>query len=450
MAGGAERSSGLSGNRNWRLLFAGQAVSLIGDAVFDLTLVLWVGTVIAARFSWAPAAVSGVLVAASGPILVIGPIAGVYVDRWDRRRIMMTTDLIRAALVAVLIVVAVAGRHLPVGLQLAAVYGVVALASTASQFFNPARFAMIEAVVNERDRARAFSLAQASVSVASVIGPPLAAPLLIGAGVYWALVINALSFIVSFVSVRLIRLERSSERTAGSAEPKRFRTEFAEGIRFFAASPMLLVLAGALCIYTLGVGALNALDVFFVKDNLNASVSWLGFLTGGFGIGSIAGALLAAPAAKRISAARLFCMGLTLAGVIMIVYARMTLLPAGIVVLALGGIPVGAVSALVGPLVLKATPAGLIGRVTAVLNPLMQLAAIASMALAGFLASTVLLHMHVVLAGIHMHRIDTIFSVSALLMIASGLATLRPMLRAESAVPEGHGALVPESSRAEG
>lgn len=83
-------------------LWFGQAVSSIGDMVFSTTLMLWVATVLAKDESWAPAAVSGVLVAGGTAVLVVGPIAGVFVDRWDKIRTMLGTEVLRGGLVALL------------------------------------------------------------------------------------------------------------------------------------------------------------------------------------------------------------------------------------------------------------------------------------------------------------------------------------------------------------
>lgn len=65
----------LRGNRNWRLLWAGQAISAVGDMVFYVTALLWTATVIAKGEPWAPAAASGALIAAAVPAVVVGPIA---------------------------------------------------------------------------------------------------------------------------------------------------------------------------------------------------------------------------------------------------------------------------------------------------------------------------------------------------------------------------------------
>src|ERR1700737_2007664 len=87
-------------NRNYAKLWYGQAVSAVGDCVFGTTLVLWVSQVLASGRSWPPAAVSGILVAAAAAFALVGPVAGVFVDRWNRKSTMMRTEVIRAAMVA--------------------------------------------------------------------------------------------------------------------------------------------------------------------------------------------------------------------------------------------------------------------------------------------------------------------------------------------------------------
>src|SRR5205814_1292198 len=93
-------------NRNYARLWYGQAVSLIGDYVFDTTLVLWVGTVLLRGNRYAPAAVAGVLLAVAAATMLVSPLAGVFVDRWDNRRTMLVADVVRAGLVGLLAAVA--------------------------------------------------------------------------------------------------------------------------------------------------------------------------------------------------------------------------------------------------------------------------------------------------------------------------------------------------------
>lgn len=424
---------GLFANREWRRLWLGQSVSVVGDFVFDTTVILWVGTVIAKGQSWAPAAVSGVLVAASLPIFLVGPIAGVYVDRLNRRSLMLVTDALRTVVIALLLLVPATGGHLPVGVRLAAVYLAVAVCSGASQFFNPARMAVVASVVPKEHRQRAFSMAGASGNTAGIIGPPLAAPLLFGVGVQYALVLNAASFAFSFLLIRSLK-SLPTGRPAADRQPSTWFADFREGISFFVHSKVLMALLGSVTVYTLGVGALNVLDVFFVTDNLHSAASWLGTLGAAFAGGSLLGALLIGVIAGRFSDSRVYwvCMVATGAGIL--VYSRLTALPLGLGMMVALGLPVGAVNVVVSPLLLGVTPEKLLGRVVTVIGPVQQLASITTMALAGFLASTVLNGMSVRVAGLHFGPVDTIFGVAGLIMITGGLWAAR-LLRSPAPAP---------------
>jgi MFS family permease len=131
-------------------------------------------------------------------------------------------------------------------------------------FFAPARFATIgQVVTGDADRARAAGIGQATMAAAGIIGPPLAAPLLFVAGFQWALLVNALSFVVSYVAIRSIRLSAAAEQAPAH---QRARTEFMEGVRFFAGNRVLVALLGLIVVASLGTGAINSLTVFFVTS----------------------------------------------------------------------------------------------------------------------------------------------------------------------------------------
>src|SRR5205823_4297808 len=186
-------------NRNFALLWSGQIISIVGDFVFDTILILWIATLIAQVQSWAPLAVSGILLAASLPVFIIGPIAGVFVDRWDKRRTMLWTDAFRAILI-LLLLLPVGILHLPflaaiqltIFWQLGLIYSTVFLSSTCAQFFEPSLLALIGDIVDKPYHARATGRIQLMISLGGVIGPSLATLLFFRVGVYWALLLNAL------------------------------------------------------------------------------------------------------------------------------------------------------------------------------------------------------------------------------------------------------------------
>jgi MFS family permease len=119
-------------NRNFLLLWSGQVLSTFGDFLFGTTLILWMVTFIAPGRSWLPLTVSALILAQSLPRFLIQPLAGVFVDRWDKRRTMLWMDAIRAILISFLLVASgilpipfFPGGHLPLSWLLAIMYGVV-------------------------------------------------------------------------------------------------------------------------------------------------------------------------------------------------------------------------------------------------------------------------------------------------------------------------------------
>jgi MFS family permease len=433
----ASPTARLRQNRNWRLLWAGQAVSMIGDMVFYTTVMLWIATVIAKGEPWAPAAASGALMATAVPVLLLGPFAGVWVDRWDRRRTMLTADAARFALIACLLVVPLLGHHIPVAAQLAILYAVLVAASCFAQFFDPSRLAILGAIVPEADRAQASGQLSAAFSMSLIAGPPIAAPLLFGLGVQWALVVNAASFGVSFLCVRAIRV--AAEAIAEPGPRASFAAEFRAGLRFFMSNKLLVALGIGLMVATLGDGTVNSLAVFFVQHNLHVAAKWLGTVIGAAGAGAIVGALSTGVLARRVRPPQIFWIALVCFGIALVGFARTQILPAAIGVAVVIGFSAGLLNAASSPIILSVTPSRLLGRVNAVIGPVNQLASIVSMALVGFLASTVLRGFHQVIAGLTFGPYDTIFTVAGLLFTIAGLALIRPMGGTVQALPADPG-----------
>jgi MFS family permease len=422
---------GLRRNANWHRLWLAQAVSLTGDSVFDITIMLWVAVVLARGRPWAPAAASGVLIAAAVPVLAVGPLAGVWVDRWDKRRTMMAADASRVVVIASLLLVAAAGRKWPVPASLAVVYVVVAAENALAQFFNPSRLALLGQIITPADRPRAGGQLQATASTASIIGPPIAAPLLFVIGIQWAIMIDAASFLVSFAAIRSVRLPPGSGQLRSRAG---FRGEFTAGLRFFLASRPLIAMSAGVMIATLGTGALNALEIFFLRDNLHVTSAWLGTCWTAVGAGAVLGALLGGWAGSRIGPVRVLWGSNIAGGLLLLAYAGLTRIGPALAVLAAAGCAFGALSAAAPPIFLAVIPPDMAGRVMSVFTPLQQAANISSIALAGLLAGTVLHSFHARMLGITLGPVNTIFGVSAILITAAGLIMIRPLSAVSAAV----------------
>ncbi|MEW2623355.1 MFS transporter [Streptomyces sp. NPDC048106] len=410
-------------NPDYRKLWLGQLASQTGDFVFSTTLALWIGTVLLAGRSYAPVAVSGLAVAVAMGTLLVGPPAGVFVDRWDRRRVMMGADLVRAGLTGALTAVAfLPDGTLPDGAVLTAVYTTVFLATGAAQFFNPARFALIGDVVEPGQRARAAGIGQATQAIATIAGPPLAAPLLFTVGARWALLLNAVSFLASFAAVRTVRPARPgvAGKVVPADEVRDWRGEFTAGLRLVVRSRVVTALLVSVSLATVGTSALNSLNVFFVTQNLGVASRWYGTLEMALGFGLVAGALVAATVTDRLGASRVFSAGLVLTGLGVVVYSRLTGLGPALVVLVVVGLPLAGLNTALTPVLLSSVPQSHLGRVVAVLNPVQQLSALVGVSAAGWLAGTALHGLHAEVAGAHFGPIDSVFTSAGLLMVAGG------------------------------
>ncbi|HZU13684.1 MAG TPA: MFS transporter [Chloroflexota bacterium] len=408
--------------RTYTFLLAGQSVSVLGDFLFDTTLILWIAAGFARHQAWAPAAVSGVLLATAIPTIAVGLFAGVFVDRWNRRTIMLTCDAARATLITILIVGSglLPGErfHLAPIIQLALIYVTVALSTACGQFFLPARSAIIQRIVPAADLPKASSYSQVAMPLATLIGPPIAAPLFFALGPGWALAADAASFLVSFVAVWLAGINGAGDvRT----ERRGYAAELREGLSFLSGNRILVVVTVTAVIAMLGGGAINALDVFFVRQNLHASLSLYGLLGAGFGAGLLLGAILAPLVIERVGLLRSFWGAALAAGCVVIVYARADSFVWGLVLGFVAALPIAVLSVAVQPIVLRVTPNQMMGRVQAVLNPAISLATILSIGLAGIIDSTLLHGFHAHLLGLTFGPVDTIFTAGGILFLAGAL-----------------------------
>ncbi|HEX6820115.1 MAG TPA: MFS transporter, partial [Ktedonobacterales bacterium] len=279
------KKPGLLINRNFALLWSGQTISIIGDFAFSTTLAVWVFTLSLGQ-PWAPLAVTGVYIATALPMILIGPLAGVFVDRWNKRRTMLVMDVLSAILVAALlpltgIVPLGALAQLPgvgdtlgsilssilVGGQpsfewrLGTIYAVVFLVSGVGQFFAPSKTALIGDLVPDPLRGRAIGLSQASQSIALLLGTLIAPPLFVAFGAQWTLTFDALSFIVSYLAIRAISAPAAAS-SLRAGERGHVGRELVAGIRFSLRSRVLRTILIAAIIVMAGAGVTNSLDVF--------------------------------------------------------------------------------------------------------------------------------------------------------------------------------------------
>jgi predicted MFS family arabinose efflux permease len=366
-------------NRNFRLLAIGQAISNMGDFVYSTTLLIWVFVL-----THSAAAVSGVLIAQYLPVFLLGPIAGVFVDRWNRRRTMVVSDVTRAFISLLPLLV-------PLFLRLPTIYASVFLISAFSRFFMPARSGMLQVIVADEQQPQAASISQATFALSFIIGPAIASPLFFAVGPVIACIINAVSFLISAISVQAIRASKEDlhpyykpEIENASGGIKAVIHELFAGLKFVVQTRALLIVVILILIAMLGGGALNALDIIFVNQRLHVSTSLYGPLVAMGGLGTLLGAIGAGLLSKKIMPRHILAGGVFLLGLGLMIYAFQTQYILAIIVMFFTGIPQGGIDVGFTPILLGTTPRSLIGRVESVIETTMYGVSLISIALAGY------------------------------------------------------------------
>lgn len=411
-------------NRNYTLLWLGGTISLIGDVLFTMMLILWVGTLLQNQ-SAAPLAVSGVVLAASLPALLIGPFAGVFVDRWPKQRTMRIMDALRAVLVCALLPIS-GPLPLPLGLKLTIIYLVVAAVSGLSQFFTPATKAILKEVVPQEQLTRASALTVGAGVFSWAIGSACAGICYVSLGAGWAIALNAASFACSWVLVGRMRVS-AAERHA-SAQPtslRRVLTELREGLRFIQGRLQLRTILLTESLFSFGWGIVSVLAFFYITQNIHVPMSLFGFFSAVPAIGGILGTLLVDRAAGKFGATSVYARALLFAGVMVVVSTVPNQAIIDLVGFTLIGIATMQAEVLVGPLVLLATPEQMVGRVFSTLGTVTTLSSFLATFLSGYVSSTLLQGVIVHLPTGELNAINLLHIGAGVLIFVGGLHASR-------------------------
>jgi DHA3 family tetracycline resistance protein-like MFS transporter len=266
-------------HRDFRVLWAGMAVSLLGDGVFFVA-VAW------ETYSlWnAPAALSIVSIGMTLPMILFLLAGGVVSDRYNRRAVMACADAVRAVVVGAIAVLVLAG-----GLRFWELVVLVAVYSVGSAFFIPAFDAIVPELLPPDDLPGANALDQLVRPVALRLLGPVLGGVLVAASAGIAFLVDAVSFAASLVAV--LAISSASGVVAEKAQSP--LGALAEGFRFVRGRVWLwgTLLAAALT-YLVFLGPAEVLLPFVVKNGLHASAGTLGLVLAAGGLGAVGGALV--------------------------------------------------------------------------------------------------------------------------------------------------------------
>jgi predicted MFS family arabinose efflux permease len=375
-------------NSNFSALWTGQLISLFGDRVHQIGL-----TFLVAAVTDSPVAVAFVFVAATLPNLLLSPVAGAYVDRWNQRDVMIVSDLLRAAAVLMIPIVAAANIYL--------IYPLIFLITSISIFFRPARVAVLPRIVRSDELVTANSAMWAGETFADVMGYPLAGIFVAFLGsalplAFWfdAATYAASAILIASISVPAVRRHRAaSGADTGPDSASGVIAEMREGLRFLRRDQVLFANTIQAAFAQLSLGALTALTPIFVRDVLAPTdvdpKAAYAFLETAIGIGNLMGGFVIGLIGMRLARGRAVIGGYVLWGASIVLFAISGNLAADFGILLGAGI---ANMLFVIPsqvLFQERTPADMIGRVIGFRFALVFGSMTLAMALGGLAASVV-------------------------------------------------------------
>jgi MFS family permease len=263
--------------RNFRLLWFGQAVSAVGDSL--VTIALAFATLSVAHSA---SALGLVLAVSTVAQMVALPLGGVWSDRLPRQLVMLTSDGVRAAVHAVMAVLLITGHAQLWQLVVQAVFY-----SLAGGFFLPASGGLVPQTVSAQQLQRANALMGLSRSITQVGGPAVAGVLVAVFGPGWVFAIDAATFVVSAISLALLRVPRVS----GSARST-FLRELKDGVAAVTSRTWYLLNLGAHALWNFGFAAFLVLGPIVAKQHLGGASAW-GLIGAALGAGAVLGGLIA-------------------------------------------------------------------------------------------------------------------------------------------------------------
>jgi DHA3 family macrolide efflux protein-like MFS transporter len=294
----------LFGNRSFVALWLGQTISFLGDYFNWLAVPIMVERLTGSALMVGLSVMSNTL-----PMLLLGPIAGVFVDRWDRKWTMVVSDLLRAALVLMCLLVRTAD-------QVWIYYVVGFLMSCVSRFFFPAQNAMLPLIVPDKDDLLAANgLMQTVQTVGMLAGGALAGFLIGLLGEQVAFVIDSATYVVSAAAITTMAVLRTTKgQQAAGGQLAAVWAEIRDGVVYLFGSRTMVGVLICLSVVQLGVGALQVVWVPYLERTFGVGAEGLGIVDSIQGAGMIVGGVAMGFLTARMSKTAMIAWGLGLIG----------------------------------------------------------------------------------------------------------------------------------------
>lgn len=297
-------------NRNFLALWIGQIISQFGDRLAQMALIgLYLKQTAGISLSHSVPVMRNLFFFSTLPILLFSPVAGVYVDRWSRKKTLIATDLLRAGLI--LLIPLLAGYT--DGMW--SIYGVIFLVFTVTCFFSPAKSAIIPNLVKKRELLAANSLSNITRLIAMIGGVTAGGIIVAWTGTKMSFYLDSLSFLLSGLAILAIRIKEDLPPEESKDGIRRVAKELVAGLNFIRKKKRVKFVATSLFILMGASGIGYLLVTVFVTKALNLGTIGLSVLATFLGIGMLAGSLIYGHFGEQIEREKVIVGGTLICGV---------------------------------------------------------------------------------------------------------------------------------------
>jgi MFS transporter, DHA3 family, macrolide efflux protein len=358
-------------HKPFRTLWLAQFVSIFGDflamfAVISLITFRWHGTAIQ---------VTTVLIAYMLPMAAISPVAGVFVDHWNVKRLMIASDLIRAALILWLVF-----AH-----DFIQICGIFVLLSAVSSFFAPAQSVTLRTIVPTEGLLAANALMQQAFFVVRLLSPAAAGVLVSWLTEKSCFYLDVVSFVFSAAMISGLAIVRPA-RTQSEKTVKSLTQDFLQGNKFIFTHAGLSFVFIAMAVAMFVLSSFSPLISIYIRDSLSAGTLWFGVISAMVGVGMIVGTQLVTRLVKSMSKSHVVLSGLVSLGIGAALLGGFRNIPLASLSTFMIGFAIAFVWVPAQTMSQQETPPAMVGRVSSSFMSLISFAQVLGLVLSGYLA----------------------------------------------------------------
>ncbi len=359
-----------------RRVWYAQVISLFGDFLALFAVI----AVVSFRMHGTASQLTGLQIAYMLPIVFVGPLAGVFVDRWPLKPTLVASDLIRAVL-ALLLVPSTAIWH---------VYVVLAALSCVSAFFGPAQTVTIRSYVPVAGLISANALMQVAFMGSRIVGPATAGAIVAAFTPKVCYLIDVISFLLSASLIGSVAIKRQAAlpppAESSSNRIHAIWNDMVEGMRFIVHHAAILFFVLAMAAGLFVIGCFGPLISIYVRDTLHASAGLFGYVSGMVGVGMLIGTQVVRRLARQSSDTGQVLSGLVGIGAGVLLLGAVPHIAAALAATFTIGFAFAAILVPAQTLIQRETPRDMLGRVGSTNASVIFLGQILGLVLSGALA----------------------------------------------------------------